>query len=100
MFHQLLPQPQLHPVCTRLFVYEAKVPLAVNGQCICNIQLEGDSPRKLRLFVLSSTVTAGPLLGLEACDQLNLIKHVSAVTAPELEGIRNDQIALEYVELF
>ena len=54
---------------------------AVDGQCICDVQREGDSPRKLQFFVLSSTVTAEPLIGLQACAQLNLIKRVSVVTS-------------------
>ena len=100
VFHQLSPRPQLHPASTRLFVYGAEIPLAVEGQCICDVQFEGGRSRKLRFFVLSPTVTAEPLLGLQACDQLNLIKRVSAVESPDLEAVRNDPVAREYIDLF
>ena len=100
VFHQLSPRPQLHPASTRLFAYGAEFPLAVEGQCICDVQFEGGRSRKLRFFVLSPTVTAEPLLGLQACDQLNLIMRVSAVESPELEAVRNDPVAREYIDLF
>ena len=120
VFHQLSPRPQLHPASTRLFAYGAEIPLAVEGQCICDVQFEGGRSRKLRtvktasgnciivydeiatggtllvfqkhpsfnsarmrFFVLSPTVTAEPLLGLQACDQLNCSGVTRARSCPE-----------------
>jgi hypothetical protein len=51
---------------------------------VCDIVSEERAVRKLRFQVLSETVRAEPLLGLQACDKLNLIKLV-------LLHVRNSQ---------
>lgn len=58
--------------------------------------------RKLRFYVLASTVRAVPLLGVTACDQMNLIKRIEAAVpeSSDLEEIRRDPIAREYLDLF
>ena len=100
------PRPQLHPAATRLFAYGATSTLSVAGKCLCKVELDSGQSRNLLFYVLSSSVDAEPLLGLQACDQLNLLKRVAATTVsplvsePVSEPIPQDSVAGQYMDLF
>lgn len=101
-YQSFSPKPRLHPAKTRLLGYGATEPLAVKGQCVCDVELAEGGSRKLRFFVLAPEVKAQPLLGLQACEQLELLKRVMLTTlaSTPLEGIRADLVARDYLDLF
>ena len=98
----MVPRPRLHEVKSRLFAYGADSPIQVKGQCICDISMPGGGIRKMRFYVLAPTVRAVPLLGLTACDQMNLVRRIEAVATDQgdLEEVRRDPIAKEFQDLF
>ena len=73
------------------------------------MQLPQGETRKLRFHVLSQEVAAVLLLGLQACEQLGLIKRVLAAThdmttgkesVDSLEEVRGDLVASDFMDLF
>jgi hypothetical protein len=101
-YQHLVSRPRLHEVKTRLFSYGADSPIPVKGQCICDVGMPGGGIRKLRFYFLAPTVRAVPLLGLTACDRMNLIKRIEAAVEDQsdLKEIRRDPIAKEFQDLF
>lgn len=102
VLNKMLPRPQLHPADTRLFAYGAKSPLSVAGKCVCKVELDRGQFRNLLFYVVSSSVDAEPFLGLQACDQLNLLKRVTITTVspPVSDSIQEDLVAGHYLDLF
>ena len=109
VYRKLYPRPQLHPTRSRLFAYGADSPIPIKGHCICSVRLPQGETRKLRFHVLSQEVAAVPLLGLQACEQLGLIKKALAVTHDmttgkesdgSLEEVRGDSVASDFMDLF
>ena len=109
VYRKLSPRPQLHPTRSRLFAYGADSPIPIKGQCICSVRLPQGETRKLRFHALSQEVAAVPLLGLQACEQLGLIKRVLAATHDmttekesddSLEEVRGDSVASDFMDLF
>ena len=104
IYQQLSPRPPLHKVSAGLFAYGTVDPISVKGQCICNIGLQHGGSRQPRFYVLEAGIHAVPLLGLQACDQLSLVRRVAA-TAEDTEDdslsvIRVDEVAKDYLDLF
>ena len=104
VYQRFSPRPRLHKASTSLFAYGAVHPIPVKGQCICEVVLPHGGSRQLRFYVLEAGVRAVPLLGLQACDQLSLVKKVEAMTAATRDDlpttIREDEIARDYLDLF
>jgi hypothetical protein len=102
LYQRLMPRPELDKSSARLFAYGARAPLTVDGQCLCDVVSEEGAVRKLRFHVLSETVRAKPLLWLQACGKLNLVKRVSTAFTEDdlLKRIRKDCIARNYMNLF
>ena len=102
LYQRLMPKPELDQASSRLFAYGATAPLNVDGQCLCDVVSEDSVSRRLTFHVLSDTVRAEPLLGLEACDKLNLVKRVSTACADNdvLNRICKDYIARDYSDMF
>ena len=77
------------------FVGSCDVPLSVTGKCMCKVELDGNRSRDSLIYALSSSVEAELLLGLQACDQLNLLRRVAVTTAspPGSESIQEDSVA-------
>jgi hypothetical protein len=105
IYQTLSSRPQLHEASTRLFAYGTVQPIPVKGQCVCEVTLVNGGCRRLRFCFRSRSICAVPLLGLQACDQLNLVKKVEAVTSTEMEDdlpstFRVDEIVEDYLDLF
>ena len=102
LYQRLMPKPELDQASSRLFAYGATTPLNVDGQCLCDVVTEDSVSRRLTFHVLSDTVIAEPLLGLEACDKLNLVKRVSTACVDNdvLNRICKDYIARDYIDMF
>ena len=109
VYRELSPRPQSHPTRSQLFAYGADSPIPIKGQCICSVRLPQGQTRKLRFHVLSQEVAAVPLLGLQACEQLGLIKRVLAATHDtttgkksddSLEEVRGDSATSDLMDLF
>ena len=69
---------------------------------MCKAELDGNRYTDLLFYVLSSSVEAEPLSGLQACDQLNLLRRVAVTTASpsRSESIQKDPVASQYKDLF
>jgi hypothetical protein len=101
-YQRLVTRPRLQEVKSRLFAYGIESPIQVKGQCSCDISKPGGGTRKPRFYVLAPTVRAVPLLGLRACDEMNLIRRVeTAVTEQsDLEEVCRDHSYCEKVSGF
>jgi len=72
VYQSLKPKPKLHPARVRLTGYSG-VTIPVKGRCFVQVQYKGST------HTMDFLVTPGerqPLLGLQACDALQLVKRV------------------------
>eukprot|EP00118_Oscarella_pearsei_P011484 m.77540 g.77540 ORF g.77540 m.77540 type:complete len:396 (+) comp36043_c0_seq1:575-1762(+) len=102
VFRKLARRPKLLKAHTRLFAYTATTPMAVTGQCVCDVEMPNGASRKVRFYVLGEGVKGDPLLGLVACDQLNLVQR-GGEQSQEVGSVlawRSDEVVGQFLDLF
>ena len=81
LFQQMKPQPKLHAAKVKATGYSG-VDIPITGKCMVKVQ------HKSKNYFIAFLVTPGnhqPLLGLQACEKMNLIKRVLNITKTPLE---------------
>ena len=76
LLYDLSPRPKLKPASVKLSAYNG-TPIPVAGKCIARVKHRGQIIPILFVVVDSDSV---PLLGLNTCDKLNLIKQVYEIS--------------------
>ena len=84
--------------------------LPVDGQCTCDVVVNGGASRLLRFYVVSAD--SEPLLSLNACEELGVIQrlcvtngvrpHTNAAAGLNgmIEELSSDHVVKDYVDLF
>ena len=80
----------MNPTCSWRFAYGADSPIPIKGNRIYSLQLPQGETKQLQFHALSQKVADVPLLGLQACEQLGLIKTVLAATHDMTTGKESD----------
>ena len=92
LLHKMSPQPKLKPATIKLFAYNG-TPIPVAGKCIAKIKHKGQTIPILFIVVDSDSI---PILGLNTCDKLNLIKKVYQIS----HDVNSDSIQDEFSDCF
>ena len=72
LYRKLNPRPTLHKTKTKLTAYNNQ-PIKVEGRCIVNLLHK--SVKYPTLFIVAETESS-PVIGLQACQRLNLVKRI------------------------
>ena len=78
-FYKFRRRPTLHKTKTRLTAYN-QTPIKVEGRCIINLNYR--SKTYPTLFIIAHTKSK-PILGLQACERLNLVKRIDSSSSSE-----------------
>ena len=92
LLHKMSPQPKLKPATIKLSAYNGN-PIPVAGKCIARIKHKGQTTPILFIVVDSDSI---PILGLNTCDKLNLIKKVYQIS----HDVNSDSIQDEFSDCF
>ena len=74
VYSRLPSKPPIQPAHVKIFAYGSTAPLPVDGQCTCDVVVNGGASRLLRFYVVSAD--SEPLLSLNACKELGLIQRL------------------------
>ena len=85
----------LEPAKIRLMPYGLSRPLPVDGQCLC--QVEHGTTHHLQFYVVPAT--ASPILGLNACQKLGLVKRIAEVDRNDNQIVK-DVVLKDYSTVF
>ena len=91
VYQSLKPKPKLHSANVRLTGYSG-VSIPVKGRCFVQVKYKGSTHS---LDVLVTPGERQPLLGLQACDELGLVKRVLNITTES-----DNQIVENYQDVF
>ena len=92
LLHKMSPQPKLKPATIKLSANNGtSIPVA--GKCIARIKHKGQTIPILFIVVDSDSI---PILGLNTCDKLNLIKKVYQIS----HDVNSDSIQDEFSDCF
>ncbi|XP_030851255.1 uncharacterized protein K02A2.6-like [Strongylocentrotus purpuratus] len=86
VYQSLIPRPKLHPARVRLTGYSGVV-IPVKGRCYVQVEYKGLTHN---MAVLVTPGDRQPLLGLQACEQLKLVKRVLNVKTESKNVIVDD----------
>ena len=110
VYSQLPSKPPIQPAHVKIFAYGSTAPLPVDGQCTCDVVVNGGASRLLRFYLVSAD--SEPLLSLNACEELGLIQrlcvtngvrpHTNAAAGLNgtIEELSSDHVVKDYVDLF
>ena len=80
-YKKMKPKPRLHKTKIKLKGYSGAA-IPVQGKCVCEIKSHGQKNRVLFYVVDSTTeMQMQPILGLKACEILNMVKRVYQIQA-------------------
>ena len=95
VYCRLTSKPVLEPAKIRLMPYGLSRPLPVDGQCLC--QVEHETTHHLQFYVVPAT--ASPILGLNACQNLGLVKRIAEVDRNDNQIVK-DVVLKDYSTVF
>ena len=95
LFDKLHLRPKLSRSAVKLSAYNNS-DIPVEGKCIASVQHEGKVYKVLFMVVKSNTI---PILGLNACQRLNLLQRVHMVVVDEDLSFKNE-ILNEFSDCF
>ena len=91
LYKRLPRKPRLRQTKEKLPAYDgSEIPVA--GKCIIRMKPKGTKDYPVQFFVVP--IKSSPILGLETCQRLNLIKQISQIKQPR------DNIPEEYSNVF
>ncbi|XP_062517330.1 uncharacterized protein LOC134192600 [Corticium candelabrum] len=91
VYCRLTAKPVLEPAKLRLMPHGLSRPLPVDGQCFC--QVEHGTTHHLQFYVVPAT--ASPILGLNACQKLGLVKQIAEVDRNDNQIVK-DSVLKDY----
>ena len=94
LYYRLRKKPKLRATKEKLFAYDGSE-IPVVGKCIAKLNPKGKADYSVQFVVVS--IKSCPMLGLETCQRLNLIKRIWQITQPHA-NVKN--VPEEYSEAF
>lgn len=94
-YRTLTVKGKIHPVKVKVTGYTGEA-IPVKGSCIATFKNKG---RQIKTQLLIVDKSVQPILGLSACEKLNLVKKVFVVTTPSTSN-DHDLIMEEYRDCF
>ena len=96
-FDKLLPKPNLVATGRRIFTYNNETPLEVIGKFYTTLSFQNCSVNSAVYVVKGSAV---PLLSLDTCEQLQLVKLAPQTNPTFANNISTDDICSEFINVF
>ena len=105
IYEQFTDKPEMKATRVRLLAFGSTKPMPVDGKCICEVEHKTHK-FNLEVFVIP-TETAQPVLGLDSCVSLGLLKRVHVFERPigreesdPIKPLEEHEVCKVYTDLF
>ena len=91
-YHALRKKPKLYTATEKLMAYDGNA-IPVIGKCIVNLARKGKPSIPAQMFVVPTD--SSPIIGLETCQRLNLIKTVEILNCDDANFVPSQDVFAE-----